>query len=138
MLDITPTLKIDERELRFDFIRSTGPGGQNVNKVTTTAQLRFAIPSSSLPQEVKARLIQVAGKRVTQDGVLILVARQFRTQEQNKEAAIQRFIALVKKAAQRPKPRRKTRPTKASQRERLEAKKKRGQVKKMRQSKPID
>jgi len=137
MLEITPTLHIDERELAFDYVRSSGPGGQNVNKVATAAQLRFTIPNSTLPDDVKLRLIRLAGKRVTQDGVLIIVARQFRTQEQNREAATQRFVALVRQAAEKPRPRHKTRPTRASQQERLTTKKRRGAVKKLRQE-PLD
>ena len=138
MLEITPTLKIDERELHFDFIRSAGPGGQNVNKVATAVQLRFSIPSSTLPEDVRGRLIRLARNRVTQEGVLIIEARQFRTQERNKEAAIGRFVELVRKAAIRPKPRRKTRPTLASKRARLDTKRKRGAIKKLRQGNPLD
>jgi ribosome-associated protein len=138
MLEITPTLHIDERELHFDFIRSAGPGGQNVNKVATAVQLRFAVPSSTLPEDVKTRLIHMAGKRVSQEGVLIIEAKRFRTQEQNKEAAIQRLIELVRKALAKPKPRRKTRPTRSSKQERLKAKKKRGEIKKLRQNKAFD
>lgn len=138
MLEITPTLQIDERELHFDFVRSAGPGGQNVNKVATAVQLRFAIPASTLPEAVKARLIKLAGKRVTQDGVLIIEAKSYRTQEQNKEAAVQRLVALVKRAAERPKPRRRTRPSLASKQKRLKEKKQHGEVKKLRQSPSLD
>jgi ribosome-associated protein len=138
MLEITPTLQIDERELHFDFVRSAGPGGQNVNKVATAVQLRFAIPASTLPETVKARLIKLGGKRVTQDGVLIIEAKSFRTQEQNKEAAVQRLITLVKRAAERPKPRRKTRPSLASKQKRLKEKKQHGEVKKLRQNRLLD
>src|SRR6187549_3307773 len=132
MIEITPTLQIDESELQFDFIRSAGPGGQNVNKVATAVQLRFSIPSSTFPYDVKERLIRLAGKRVTQDGVLIIEAKQFRTQEQNKEAAIQRLTDLVKKALIKPKPRYKTRPSRAAKQERLTTKKRRGETKKLR------
>ncbi len=138
MLEITPTLQIDERELHFDFIRSAGPGGQNVNKVATAVQLRFAISTSTLPEDVKARLTRLAHKRVTQKGVLIIEAKRFRTQEQNREAAIRRFIQLVRKAAEKPKQRKQTRPSRASKQERLDAKKKRGEVKKGRQNKSFD
>ena len=134
MLEITPTLQIDERELHFDFIRSAGPGGQNVNKVATAVQLRFSIPGSSLPEPVKDRLLKLAGKRVSQDGVLIIEARSYRTQDQNKEAAIQRLVELVKKASVRPRPRRKTRPSLASKLERIKDKRQRGEVKKLRQT----
>lgn len=134
MLEITPTLTLDERELHFDFIRSAGPGGQNVNKVATAVQLRFSIPESALPEPVKMRLASLGGKRVTQEGVLIIEARQFRTQEQNKEDAIRRLVALVKQAAHKPRPRRKTRPSLASRMERLKDKKQRGEVKRLRQN----
>jgi ribosome-associated protein len=138
MLEITPTIHIDERDIVFDFIRSAGPGGQNVNKVATAVQLRFAIPDSTLPDEVKARLIRIAGKRVTQDGVLIIEAKQYRTQEQNKEAALGRLVDWVRKATEKPKPRTKTRPTKASKERRLGAKKKRSDIKRTRQDKAYE
>jgi ribosome-associated protein len=138
MLEITPTLQIDERELHFDFIRSAGPGGQNVNKVATAVQLRFTIPASTLPEDVKARLVRLARSRVTQDGVLIIEARSFRTQAQNKEEALQRFIELVRRAAYKPKLRRKTLPTRASRQVRLNNKKKRGQIKKLRRNTSIE
>jgi ribosome-associated protein len=138
MLEITPTIQIDEHELEFAFIRSAGPGGQNVNKVATAVQLRFPIGSSTLPDDVKSRLIQKAGKRVTQDGVLIIEAKTHRTQEQNKEEAIRRFTDWVRKASEKPKLRTKTRPTRASKERRLEGKKKRSAIKKTRQSKVFD
>jgi ribosome-associated protein len=130
MLEITPTLFIDERELQIDFIRASGPGGQNVNKVATAVQLRFDIRgTTSLPGEVKERLIRLGGSRVTSDGALILEAKRYRTQEGNRADALLRFTELVRKAAQRPKKRRATRPTLASKEERLKSKKKRGVVK---------
>ena len=135
MLEITPSLKIDERELEIDFIRASGPGGQNVNKVATAAQLRFDVHASSLPEEVKARLIHLAGKRITSEGVLLFEAKRFRTQEQNREDAVQRFIELIRKSLVRPKARKKTKPTAASKEERLKEKKRKGEIKKMRQSK---
>jgi ribosome-associated protein len=138
MLEITPAIHIDEGELQFAFIRSAGPGGQNVNKVATAVQLRFPIVSSTLPDDVKSRLIDMAGKRVTQDGVLIIAARTHRTQEQNKEAAIRRFTDLVRKASEIPKLRTKTRPTRASKERRLEGKKRRSEIKKTRQGKVFD
>jgi ribosome-associated protein len=138
MLEITPTLSIDERDLHFDFIRSAGPGGQNVNKVATAVQLRFDIPASTLPDEVKERLIKVAGSRVTLDGVLIIEAKRHRTQEGNREDAIGRLIDLIRKAAHRPARRRPTRPTYGSKQERLKSKKQRGEIKKLRQRRPSD
>ncbi|MBI5295726.1 MAG: aminoacyl-tRNA hydrolase [Chloroflexi bacterium] len=139
MLEITPTLSIDERELQIDFIRASGPGGQNVNKVATAVQLRFNVRgSASLPGEVKARLVRLGGSRVTLDGVLVLEAKRFRTQEGNREDAIQRFVELVRKAAHRPKKRHATRPTLASKEERLKAKKIRSGVKKGRRESSFD
>jgi ribosome-associated protein len=133
MIEITPSLQIDERELEIDFVRASGPGGQNVNKVATAAQLRFDVRASSLPEEAKARLMHLAGSRVTSEGVLLIEAKRFRTQEQNREDAIQRFAELVRKSLVKPKARRKTRPTQASKEERLKEKKRRGEIKKMRQ-----
>ena len=139
MLEITPTLSIDERELQVDFIRASGPGGQNVNKVATAAQLRFDVRgSASLPEEVKARLIRLGGARVTTEGVLVLEAKRYRTQEQNRADALQRFSDLVRKAAQRPKSRRATRPTLASKEERLKSKKMRSGVKKARRERGFE
>src|SRR5215211_4606746 len=134
MIEITPSLQIDERDLQIDFVRASGPGGQNVNKVATAVQLRFDIRSSSLPEDVKTRLMHLAGNRVTSEGVLLIEAKRFRTQEQNREDAIQRFVELVRKALVRPKPRKKTKPTKAAKEARLQVKKKRGEIKKLRQS----
>jgi ribosome-associated protein len=134
MLEITPSLQIDEDELQIDFVRASGPGGQNVNKVATAAQLRFDVRASSLPGDAKERLIHLAGKRITSDGVLLIEAKRFRTQEQNREDAIQRFVELVRRSLVKPKARKKTKPTAASKEERLKEKKKRGEIKKMRQS----
>lgn len=138
MIEITPSLQIDERELQIYFIRSSGPGGQNVNKVATAVQLRFDVHASSLPEEVKTRLLRLAGNRVTSEGVLLIEARRFRTQEQNREDATQRFIELVRKSLVQPKARRKTKPTRASKEERLKEKKRRGEIKKMRQDKAVE
>jgi ribosome-associated protein len=135
MIGITPALQIDERELQIDFIRASGPGGQNVNKVATAAQLRFDVRLSSLPEDARERLIHLAGKRVTSEGVLVIEAKRFRTQEQNREDALQRFVELVRKSLARPKTRKKTKPTKAAKEERIKEKKKTGEIKKMRQSK---
>ena len=138
MIEITPSLNIDERELQLEFIRASGPGGQNVNKVATAVQLRFDVRAASLPEEVKNRLVSLAGKRVTNEGILVIEARKFRTQEKNRDDAIQRFVELVRKAAVKPKPRRKTKPTLASKEKRLKAKKERGEIKKIRQSKSYE
>ena len=138
MLEITPSLNIDERELQLEFVRASGPGGQNVNKVATAVQLRFEVRASSLPEDIKNRLVSIAGKRVTNEGVMMIEARKFRTQEKNRDDAIQRFIELVRKAAVKPKPRRKTKPTPVSKEKRLKAKKERGEIKKIRQSKSYE
>ncbi len=132
MIEITPSLQIDERELQIDFVRASGPGGQNVNKVATAAQLRFDVNASSLPEDVRRRLIRLAGNRVTTEGVLLIEARRFRTQEQNREDAVQRFVELVRKALIPPKPRKQTRPTAASKAKRIKSKKLRGDTKRLR------
>jgi len=138
MLEITHPIKIDERELTFEYIRASGPGGQNVNKVATAVQLRFDVRASSLPDDVKARLTSIAGKRVTSDGVLLIEAKRFRTQEGNREDAIQTLVELVRKSTVKPKKRAKTKPTKASKEKRLKEKKQRGEIKKNRQSRPYE
>ena len=137
MLDITPTFQIYERELQFDYIRASGPGGQNVNKVATAVQLRFDVNNSSLPEEAKARLTRLAGKRITSEGILLIEAKRFRTQEQNREDALQRFVGLVRKSLVQPKARRKSKPTKASKEARLKAKKRKGDIKRLR-NKSVD
>jgi len=138
MIQITPSLHIDESELQFEYIRASGPGGQNVNKVATAVQLRFDVKSSILRDDIKQRLIKFAGSKMTNEGVLILEAKRFRTQEQNREDAIRRFIKLVRRSASKPKKRIKTLPTKASRERRLKAKKQRGNIKKIRQDKSFD
>ncbi len=135
MIEITPSFAIEESELQFAFVRSSGPGGQNVNKVATAVQLRFDVNHSSLPDEAKARLIHLAGNKMTGDGELLIEAKKFRTQEQNREDAVHRFVELVQRSFQKPRARRKTKPTAASKEKRLKEKKVRGEVKKMRQSK---
>jgi ribosome-associated protein len=134
VLEITPDLQIDDVELHFDFIRSSGPGGQNVNKVATAAQLRFdVIHSPSLPLEVKERLARLAGSRMTDQGVLIIDARAYRTQEQNKADAIRRLAALVLKAAEAPKERKRVRPSGAG---RARDKQRRSEIKRIRREGP--
>jgi ribosome-associated protein len=132
MIEITPSLQIDERELQIDFIRASGPGGQNVNKVATAVQLRFDVRASSLPEEIQLRLIQLSGNRITGEGVLLIEAKRFRTQEQNREDALQRFVELVRKALIPPKPRKPTKPSATSKAKRLKAKKLRGDTKRQR------
>lgn len=138
MIEITPSLQIDEHELSFDYVRASGPGGQNVNKVATAVQLRFDVNASSLPDEVKGRLRHLAGKRLTSEGVLVIEAKQFRTQEQNREDAMARFVEIVKKATIKPKARKKTKPTAASKEKRLESKKQRSKIKQVRAGKHFD
>jgi ribosome-associated protein len=133
MIKIAPDIVIHEKELTFDFVRSSGPGGQNVNKVATTVQLRFDIRASDgIPIGVKNRLRKIAGKRVTEDGILIIKAGRFRKQEQNRQDAVERLVQLLQAAAVKPKKRIKTRPTKAARERKLAAKKRRGKLKRMR------
>lgn len=132
-IEITASLSIDEQELAFEFIRSSGPGGQNVNKVATAVQMRFDARSSpSLPEDIKARLIRLAGSRMTDEGVLIIEAKRYRNQEQNRLDAINRLTALIQKAAQPPKPRKATRPTVTSRAARKAAKQRRAETKRLR------
>jgi len=135
MLHITRNIAINENEITFSFIRSSGPGGQNVNKVATAVQIRFDIKNSlSLPEAVKKRLIRLGGSRVTDDGVLNITAQRFRTQERNRIDGLERLTALIRKAATPPKPRRKTRPPKKSIENRIQNKKYRSRIKKLRQT----
>jgi ribosome-associated protein len=137
MIRITDTIAIDANEIHEEFITASGPGGQNVNKVATAVQLRFDVSrSQALPGEVRERLLRLGGRRVTQDGTLIIVARRFRTQERNREDALQRLIDLIREAAAIPKARRKTRPTLASKARRLRNKLQRSTVKKGRRPVP--
>jgi len=132
---ITPTIALDESEIHQEFIRASGPGGQNVNKVAMAVQLRFDVSNTrSLPDEVRKRLILLARGRINSDGILIIDARRFRTQEANRQDAIKRLAELIHKAAQEPKIRHKTRPTYASKMRRLETKYRRGRVKELRRS----
>jgi ribosome-associated protein len=137
MIQITPSITIDERELQFDFIRASGPGGQKVNRVASAVQLRFRIAESpSLPDDVKERLVRQAGKRVTEDGVLMIHAKRFRSQDRNRQDAIDRLVALIRRAADPPKPRIKTKPTKASVERRLKNKRRRSEIKRIRRTPP--
>jgi len=131
MIRISDTVSIEEGSLRLDFIRASGPGGQHVNKVSTAVQLRF--DANSLPPGIRARLKRIAGKRMTQDQILIIEARRFRSQEKNREDALRRLAVLIEKASRSPKPRKPTRPTSASRNRRLTSKKRRGHIKRQRQ-----
>jgi ribosome-associated protein len=128
-LPITDSLALDEREFEERFVRASGPGGQNVNKVATAVELRFDIAASTLPAEVKARLKTLAGSRLTSEGVLLIDSREHRTQAQNRDAARERLVALIVQATKRPRKRRPTRPSVASRERRLDSKKQRAQVK---------
>ncbi|MBI5053379.1 MAG: aminoacyl-tRNA hydrolase [Chloroflexi bacterium] len=133
MLAITPSLAIPDSEFQETFFRASGPGGQNVNKVATAVEIRFDVRHSpSLSNTVRDRLIRLAGKRLTSDGVLIIEAQRFRTQDQNRQEARQRLIALIRQATVAPKRRRPTRPTLASKHRRMDSKRKRGTIKKLR------
>jgi ribosome-associated protein len=133
MIPITPSLSLAEKEIEERFVRSSGPGGQNVNKVATAVQLRFDVNASSLPDDIRRRLIALAGGRMTDEGVLVIEAREHRTQAQNRDAARERLITLIRRATHQPKKRRPTLPGKAAKEQRLAAKKRRGQTKARRQ-----
>lgn len=137
MIRVNARISLDEREIQEDFTRASGPGGQNVNKVSTAVQLRFDVArSSSLPEPVRARLVALAGRRLTQDGVLIIEAERYRSQRRNRDDALERLIALIREACEVDPPRRPTRPTRASQRRRLDSKQRHGEIKKLRGIKP--
>ena len=133
MISITRDIAVGEEEVRFKFVRASGPGGQNVNKVSSAAQLRFDVAGSpSLGDDVKARLIRLAGARMTARGVLVIEASQHRTQKANRDDALARLVRLIRQAARKPKKRRPTRPTPASKARRLDAKRRRSQAKRRR------
>ena len=133
MIQITPEITLNEKEVSLDFVHASGPGGQNVNKVSTAAQLRFDVMNSpSLPEPLKERLIRLAGRRVTSKGILIINARRFRTQDRNRKDAFERLADLIKSATEIPKKRRRTAPTKASNTRRLEGKNIRSHKKRLR------
>lgn len=135
MTALLSDIPIPANEIQLDFVRSSGPGGQNVNKVSSAVQLRFDVRNSpSLKAEIKERLVKLAGSRMTDEGILIIEARRFRTQEQNREDAIQRLVILIRQAAEPPRARRRTRPTLASQVRRVEKKKQRGAIKRGRRA----
>ena len=136
MIHVTSKIDIGEDELEERFVRASGPGGQNVNKLSSAVQLRFDVRRSpSLPDDVRARLERLAGRRLTRAGVLVIIAQRHRTQERNRQDALDRLIELIRQAAVAPTPRRPTRPTKGSRERRLESKKRRASIKGLRQDK---
>lgn len=137
-LRITNTIIIDEDDIDISFVRASGPGGQNVNKLSTAAQLRYPIAKAGLAPDVEARLVTIAGQRLSKDGVIVLHAQRFRTQERNRQDAIDRLSDMLREASVRPKPRRATKPTLGSKMRRLDGKKRRADVKSMRGSKRFD
>ncbi|WP_024507605.1 alternative ribosome rescue aminoacyl-tRNA hydrolase ArfB [Bradyrhizobium sp. ARR65] len=138
MLRISRDLSIDENDLEIGFVRASGPGGQNVNKLATAAQLRFDTNRIVLPPDARTRLVRLAGQRMTKDGVIVIHAQRFRTQERNRADAIERLVSLLREAMVRPTPRRPTKPTLASKRRRLEGKKRRGDIKARRGSRGFE
>lgn len=129
MIRVTHNITIDENDLDIAFVRASGPGGQNVNKLSTAAQLRFDASRIALAPDVRERLSALAGQRMTKDGIIVIHAQRFRTQERNRADAIERLVVLLREASERPKPRRATRPTLGSKVRRLEGKKRRSDIK---------
>lgn len=137
MIKITDDIAIGEEEINFKFVRSSGPGGQNVNKVSTAVKLRFnVVDSPTLPADIRSRLMELAGNRITEEGVLVIDAQQYSTQERNRQAAIDRLVNLIKEASIPPKVRRKTKPSAGSKKRRLESKRRRSEIKQHR--KPVN
>lgn len=138
MVRVTSLISIDEREIEESFVRASGPGGQNVNKLSTAVQLRFNVCGSpSLPADVRERLERLAGARLTRDGILVITAQRHRTQARNREDALNRLVDLIRRAAVAPQPRRPTKPSKAARQRRVEAKKRRSHLKQLRHAKPV-
>lgn len=138
MLRIARDIVIDENDLDISFVRASGPGGQNVNKLSTAAQLRYDIARAQLAPDVHERFVRIAGQRLTKDGIVVIHAQRFRTQERNRQDAIDRLVVMLREASIRPTPRRATKPTFASKQRRLEGKKRRADVKSMRGGKRFD
>lgn len=135
MIRVTDRIIINEREIKEDFVRASGPGGQNVNKVATAVHLRFNVRNSpSLPDDVRGRLVRLAGRRITEEGILIIKAGRFRTQDRNRQDAVNRLVELIRRASVIPKARRKTKPTLSSRKRRMEEKRRRGDIKRTRRS----
>ncbi|OGO38119.1 MAG: peptide chain release factor I [Chloroflexi bacterium RBG_16_57_11] len=133
MIEVTDSISLEDDEIKLEFVQSSGPGGQNVNKLATAVQLRFDVRRSpSLPEDVRLRLERLAGKRLSEEGDLIIEARRYRTQEHNRQDAIDRLVAMIRKATEKPKPRKKTRPTAESIQKRLDEKRRRGEIKSLR------
>ena len=138
MINVTSEIAINENEIHEEFVHATGPGGQNVNKVATAVQIRFDILNSpSLPDDIRKRLIKSAGKKVSGNGILVIKAKRFRSQDRNRKDAIERLTELIRRAAEKPKPRQKTMPTIASEKRRLEQKRRHSITKQIRRSVPI-